>query len=97
IVECRAPFFLGTGSGQPQSQSVRRGTSARLKATPGGDGPFRYQWYRGYTGNTNFPIAGATSSELNTGAIENYSTYWVRVSNACGSRDSAVAVVTPTN
>lgn len=97
IVDCRAPFFLGTGNNQPQSQSVRRGTSARLKATPGGDGPFRYQWYRGHTGNTNFPIAGATSAELNTGAIQDYSTYWVRVSNACGSRDSAVATVQPTN
>ena len=95
IVDCRAPFFLGTPGHQPLSQTVPRGTSATLTASPDGDGPFRYQWFRGARGNTLSPIAGATSSTYRTDAVEGRSDYWVRVTNACGSRDSNTAVVEP--
>ena len=95
VVDCRAPFFLGTPGHQPLSQSVARGTTARLTATPGGDGPFRYQWYRGPSGSTAFPISGATNAALTTDAVNATGEYWVRVTNPCGSRDSATAVVTP--
>jgi hypothetical protein len=93
IVDCQPPFFLG--SGQPQSTSVARGSTATLKATAGGDGPLRYQWYRGHSGITTFPIAGATSGTLTSDPATASSEYWVRVSNACGSRDSATATVNP--
>ncbi|HUP49962.1 MAG TPA: vWA domain-containing protein [Thermoanaerobaculia bacterium] len=97
IVECRPPFFLGLPGHQPQSQTVPLGTTAVLRAVPGGDGPLRYQWYRGPSGSTAFPIAGATTSELTTEAITVPTPYWVRVSNACGSRNSAAAIVSPSN
>jgi hypothetical protein len=93
IVDCQPPYFLGTG--QPPSTSVARGSTATLKVTPGGDGPLRYQWYRGHSGITTFPIAGATSATLTTEPVTGSSEYWVRVSNACGSRDSATATVNP--
>ncbi len=93
IVDCMPPYFLS--SGQPQSTSVARGSTTKLKATAGGDPPFRYQWFRGHSGITTFPIAGATSAELTTDAVTGTGEYWVRVENACGSRDSATAVVTP--
>ncbi|HSP16436.1 MAG TPA: vWA domain-containing protein [Thermoanaerobaculia bacterium] len=93
IVDCMPPFFLS--SGQPQNASVARGATTQLKATPNGDGPFRYQWYRGHAGITTFPIAGATGATLTTDtAAAGTAEYWVRVENACGSRDSATAVVT---
>ena len=95
IVDCRAPFFLGTPGHQPASQTVDRGTSATLTAVPDGDGPFRYQWYRGTRGTTLSPIAGATSATYRTDPVEARGDYWVRVTNACGSRDSATAVITP--
>lgn len=91
IVDCQPPYFLS--SGQPQSQTVGAGTAATLKVTPGGDGPLHYQWYHGYTGITSSPIAGAISAQYTTDTTNASGDYWVRVWNACGSRDSAVAVV----
>ena len=93
IVNCQPPYFLSAG--EPQNTSVTSGSTAKVKATPGGDGALRYQWYRGHTGITTSPVVGATSAELTTDPITVSSEYWVRVSNACGSRDSATAVVTP--
>jgi hypothetical protein len=95
IVECQPPFFLGIN--QPKNLSVARGTTATLRAVPGGDGPLRYQWYRGPSGSTRFPIAGATSATFTTPPVTSATPYWVRVSNACGSRDSAAATVSPSN
>ena len=95
IVECQPPFFLGIN--QPKNLSVARGTTAQLRAVPGGDGPLRYQWYRGPSGSTRFPIAGATSATFTTPPVTSAIPYWVRVSNACGSRDSAAATVSPSN
>ena len=95
IVECQPPFFLGIN--QPKNLSVTRGTTAQLRAVPGGDGPLRYQWYRGPSGSTRFPIAGATSATFTTPPVTGSTPYWVRVSNACGSRDSAAATVSPSN
>ena len=93
IVNCQPPYFLSAG--QPQNTSGAIGTTAKVKATAGGDGPLRYQWYRGHTGITTSPVVGQTSSELTTDPISTTTEYWVRVSNACGSRDSASAVVSP--
>ncbi|HUP45434.1 MAG TPA: hypothetical protein VM779_07970 [Thermoanaerobaculia bacterium] len=97
LVECRPPFFLGTPGHQPRSQSVARGGRATLTAVPGGDGPLRYQWYRGPSGTTAFPIAGGTGATLTTEPINTRTPYWVRVSNACGAKDSKTAFVTPNN
>jgi hypothetical protein len=95
IVECQPPFFLGIN--QPKNLTVARGETAQLRAVPGGDGPLRYQWYRGPSGSTRFPIAGATSATFTTPPVTSATPYWVRVSNACGSRDSAAATVSPSN
>ena len=78
-----------------QTQSVAQGTRANLKVVPGGNGPFHYQWYQGHSGSTAFPIAGANGSTLQTPAIAAATEFWVRVTNACGSRDSATATVSP--
>ena len=95
IVECQPPYFLGAN--QLRNETVSRGSTATLRAVPGGDGPLRYQWYRGPSGNTRFPIAGATSATFTTPAVTGANPYWVRVTNACGSRDSAAAIVSPSN
>ncbi|HEX9161738.1 MAG TPA: vWA domain-containing protein, partial [Thermoanaerobaculia bacterium] len=93
IVDCQPPFFLSRG--QPQSQTVKSGATTVLNAVPGGDGPFHFQWFRGHTGITSFPIPGATLQQLTTDPATTPGEFWVRVSNACGSRDSATAVITP--
>jgi formylglycine-generating enzyme required for sulfatase activity len=53
-----------------------------------------YQWYKGQTGDTAEPIAGATSSSYETGALTEDAAYWVRVTNAAGIKDSGTLVVT---
>jgi hypothetical protein len=93
VVECKPPVILGTG--QPQMQIVTRGTAATLRVQPQGSGPFTYQWYRGFTGMTRNPVAGANTGTLNTGPVNEFGSYWVRVSNACGSYDSLAALVIP--
>lgn len=83
-VDCRPPLILGTG--QPGSTSL----GSTVAVNPVGSLGQHYQWFRGHSGSTAFPIAGATASSFKpTQAGE----YWVQVSNACGSTNSATAVV----
>ena len=95
FVDCQPPFILGINDLGTQTQSVVSGQKATLKVVPGGNGPLKYQWYQGHSGSTAFPIAGATSNSLVTPAIATATEFWVRVTNACGSRDSATATVSP--
>jgi hypothetical protein len=80
---------------QPTSRTIASGATTTLSVTPGGTGPFTYQWYAGASGNTGSPVAGGTGSSL-TVTLSGTTSYWVRVSNACGSADSATATVTVT-
>lgn len=96
-VLCAPPLILGRVSDQPRTQTVLSGASALLAVTPARSGSYRYQWYRGASGNDQFPIAGATSATYTTPAITTPSDFWVRVSNACGSTDSWTATITPSS
>ena len=81
---------------QPQSQTIGSGQTAALSVAASGTSPFTYQWYAGASGSTASPIGGATSSAYTTPALTSTSSYWVRVSNAAGSANSATATVTVT-
>lgn len=91
---CDPPFISSLATSQPQSQTITPGKTAKLAVSALGTGPFAYQWYRGTTGNTQFPVTGATNREFTTPALQNSETYWVRVSNSCGTSDSNPATVT---
>lgn len=52
-----------------------------------------YQWYRGPSGNTSNAISGATATSTIVNP-SNTTTYWVRVSNSCGTADSSTITVT---
>jgi len=91
---CDPPFILGTS--QPKSQTVARGTKAKVSVTVDGGLPVRYQWYRGHSGSTFQPLDGENSPSLTTATVNEVQEYWVRVTNACGTEDSQTAVVTPT-
>lgn len=95
FVDCQPPFILGVNDLGTQTQGVTSGTRANLHVTPGGNGPFHYQWYQGHSGITSSPIAGATGPALQTSPITAPTEFWVRVTNACGTRDSATATVSP--
>lgn len=77
---------------QPQSSSIQRGGSASLQTSAIGSTPLNYQWYAGSSGNTAEAIAGATSASLLISPAATTS-YWVRITNACGSVDSVAARV----
>ena len=81
---------------QPQSQTIQSGQTAALSVTATGTTPLSYQWYRGSSGDTSNPISGGTSSNYTTPALTQTASYWVRVSNACGSQDSNTATITVT-
>lgn len=78
----------------PLSATVQSGQSANLSVTATGSFPRTIQWYRGASGNTSNPIAGATAATLNTGPLTATSQFWVRVANGCGAANSATATVT---
>jgi hypothetical protein len=78
---------------QPVSQTVTSGQSVTLTVAALGTSPTTYQWYRGTSGNTSNPIPGAASSSYSTGSLTITTTYWVRISNSCGSSDSDSATI----
>jgi hypothetical protein len=88
IVPCVAPGI----STQPQSVSVPAGTGVTLSIGSTGIS-LAYQWYIGTTGVTTTPVGGATSSSVEV-TPSTSTTYWVRVSNSCGTADSASATIT---
>lgn len=93
VTDCKPPSILGLS--QPQTKTVTRGTTATFTVEASGSGPFTYQWYSGFTGMTFSPVAGATGATLTTGPVNDPSSYWVRIRNACGSTDSLTAFALP--
>jgi hypothetical protein len=80
---------------QPTSGSIRAGTPVTLSvaATNTSGTSLGFQWFTGTSGNTASPIANAISSSVTVtpGAT---TSFWVRVSDACGDVDSNTATVT---
>lgn len=77
---------------QPATTTINGGSSATLRVVASGTAPLSYQWYTGASGNTGSPIAGATGTSITVSPTSTTS-YWVRVTNACGSASSATATV----
>jgi Leucine-rich repeat (LRR) protein len=89
-VTCTPPN-IGT---QPQGTTIPPGQSTTLTASATGSATLAYQWYQGAPGVTTTPV-GTNSSSFTTPALTQTTSYWVRVSNGCGTpADSAAAVVT---
>jgi hypothetical protein len=77
---------------QPQSSTITVGQSTTLSVGASGTMPLIYQWYRGTAGDASFPV-GTISAALSVSPASTTS-YWVRVSNACGTAESATATIT---
>lgn len=78
-------------TGQPLDKVITAGGTANLAVTA--TNATSYQWYIGNSGNTFTPINGATTSSVNVNPTVT-TTYWVRVTNSCGDRDSVTVTVT---
>jgi hypothetical protein len=82
---------------QPLDQTINRGQTATLSVgvTSVTDLELKYQWYRGESGFTADPVAGATSATLVTPPLQSTTKFWCKVTDACGVfTDSASATVT---
>ena len=88
---CVAP----TITTQPAGATITAGASATLSVAADGTAPLAYQWYRGASSNTADPVSGQTGASLSATPATTTS-YWVRVSNACGAVNSNAATVTVT-
>ena len=78
---------------QPAEQTIAADSAVELSVTASGSAPLTYQWYEGVSGDTTKPV-GTNSATFRTPAlIVAATTYWVRVTNACGQAHSAAAMV----
>lgn len=77
---------------QPASQTVAEYQSATLSVIAAGTQPLTYHWYRGSPGDTSNPVYG-TGNTLVTPPLTTTTSFWVRVSNAFGTADSAAAII----
>ncbi|WP_269543147.1 heparinase II/III domain-containing protein [Cerasicoccus fimbriatus] len=73
---------------EPAGDPVGVNESAILTVGRGGLGPAIYQWYQGNVGDTSTPVGG-DSPTLTTGPLSAPTTYWVRITTAYGTADSA--------
>jgi subtilisin family serine protease len=89
LTACSRPFITS----QPQSQPIQNGQTAMLSVMAYGTTPFIYQWYQGQSRDTSTPV-GTNSDSFTTPALTQTTSYWVRVSNFCGSSDSTGATIT---
>ena len=80
---------------QPAGQNITPGSKVTLNVSATGDPTetLVYQWYQGQPGDTSRPV-GTNSSSFTTPAINETTTYWVRVSNRFGYADSIAATLT---
>jgi len=95
--ECTPPSI----DDHPQSETIDYAFAPTLTVTASSALPLSYQWYEGDSGDTSTPV-GTDSNSYTTPNLTLTTSYWVRVSNICGSDDSETATVcvlaeTPTN
>lgn len=92
IATCAAPT-IGL---QPKNGTVNIGERPSLTVGVSSGELVTYQWYEGNSGDTSKPVAGATTAVFN-GPVQFTAgtvSYWVRITDRCGSVNSSAAVIT---
>jgi hypothetical protein len=89
-VICNVPVI----SHHPVSQRVNPGSTATMSVAADGSTPFTYRWYRANTVGDTSTQVGTNSPTFTTPPLTVETKYWVRVLNACGQDDSALATIT---
>jgi formylglycine-generating enzyme required for sulfatase activity len=74
------------------SISIDSGSSATISVQVNSPTTLKYQWYLGDVGNTTAPV-GTNSSSFTSPVLTNTANYWVRITNAAGLIDSALATI----
>lgn len=78
---------------EPESKTVTRGSGVTLTVTASGDG-LAYQWYHN---NRAIPGATAATYTIASATDSDAGTYYVAVSNSCGSVNSRQVAITVTD
>ncbi|GIV55367.1 MAG: hypothetical protein KatS3mg040_0135 [Candidatus Kapaibacterium sp.] len=78
---------------EPESKTVTRGSGVTLSVTASGDG-LTYQWYHN---NQAIPGATAASYSITNAQDSDTGTYYVTISNSCGSVTSRRVTITVTD
>lgn len=87
--------YVVAGSTSSFGPGQTDGGTATLRVEATGTAALNYQWYAGTSGDTSQPAPGAAASEIYpTPALAASASYWVRITNGCGSMDSDTATVT---
>jgi hypothetical protein len=78
---------------QSSSQTITSGSTATLNVNAGGSQPLSYQWYEATsTADTSKPV-GQNSALFTTPALTQSTSYWVMVTNKCGTANSNVVTI----
>ncbi len=94
VLECTAPAITA----QPQSQEVKINGEVNLVVSATGTAALTYQWFEGAKGDTTKPVTEATTSpEFVSGNLLAPTSFWVRITNSCGTVDSEAALITIAN
>ncbi|MBW3564042.1 MAG: hypothetical protein KY459_04910 [Acidobacteria bacterium] len=89
VTQCQRPMITK----QPQDITIPRGAGFTLTVEATGEGFLQYQWFVGQSGDTSRPISGGVGPGLFIGTLDKTTSYWVQVTNGCGSTNSATATV----
>lgn len=84
VVPCDIPRIVI----QPTAGDVLAASTAQLYAYATGTATLRYQWYEGLSGDTSKPVTNAILSSMTTPQLLGSTSYWLRVTNDCGSTDT---------
>jgi hypothetical protein len=78
---------------QPNSQTINSGGTANLTVIAGGSQILSYQWYQATSTNDTSKPVGNNSPFFTTPALTQTTSYWVRITNGCGTINSNVATI----
>lgn len=87
VQPCNAPAIVI----QPTGGQVMSGSNTMLFVGDIGTKPESYQWFEGPTGITTSPVLNAITASFTTPLLLASTSYWVRITNDCGTIDSASA------
>jgi hypothetical protein len=89
VTPCTAPRILV----QPAGGDVLSATTTSISVGDLGTRPTLYQWYEGSVGDTSNPVMNANAASFTTPLLLASMSYWVRITNDCGTVESGVARV----
>jgi len=87
VQPCTAP----TINIQPMGGDVVSGTSVSLFVGDNGTKPENFQWFEGAEGDTSNPLPNALFASVTTPALFTSTSFWVRITNDCGTAQSHAA------